>query len=282
MVHRATGAIAQTPNSNDPAGYTVYANAFLFTQVPHSIVTVSLATATMPLISRLAADGRLRDIADEMSQTLRLALSIIVPFAVALLVLGPALATVMFSWGAAAGDTASLGETLVAFAPGLLMFSVHYIVLRGFYAMEDTRTPFFIQCVIAAVNVTLAIVLTTIAAPERAAVMLALAYGASYAVGAVISATVLSHRLGGLAGRSMLNFAVRVALAAIPAAGLAWLALLGLEQAGLEIASKLDSLVMLVVGGLVGLVVYLVAAKLMRIDEIARIVGLITSRGKRR
>ena len=94
-----------------PGGFTVYANAFLFTQVPHSIVTVSLATATMPLISRLAADGRLADIADEMSQTLRLVLSIIVPFAVALLVLGPALATVMFSWGEAAGDTAALGST---------------------------------------------------------------------------------------------------------------------------------------------------------------------------
>ena len=109
----------------------------------------------MPLISRLAADGRLRDVGREMSQTLRLVLSIIVPFAVALLVLGPALATVMFSWGAAAGDTRQLGDTLVAFAPGLLMFSVHYVVLRGFYAMEDTRTPFFIQCVIAAVNIAL-------------------------------------------------------------------------------------------------------------------------------
>ena len=39
---------------------------------------------------------------------------------------------------------------------------------------------------------------------------------------------------------------------------------------------------MLVVGGLVGLAVYLVLARLLRITEIARMVGLITSRGKRR
>ena len=62
------------------------------------------------------------------------------------------------------------GSTIAAFAPGLLMFSVHYIVLRGFYAMEDTRTPFFIQCVIAAVNIALAITFTNLAAPEHASV----------------------------------------------------------------------------------------------------------------
>ena len=58
-----------------------------------------------PLTSRLAADGLLSRVAAELSSTLRLLLSVIVPFSVAMLVLGPALATVMFSWGAAAGDT---------------------------------------------------------------------------------------------------------------------------------------------------------------------------------
>ena len=59
MVRRATARIPDAGGSGEvPGGYTVYANAFLFTQVPHSIVTVSLATATMPLIS---ATGRGRE-----------------------------------------------------------------------------------------------------------------------------------------------------------------------------------------------------------------------------
>src|SRR4029077_9668998 len=34
------------------AGYTIYSNAFLLTMVPHAIITVSLATAMLPLLSR--------------------------------------------------------------------------------------------------------------------------------------------------------------------------------------------------------------------------------------
>nr|MBA2440173.1 murein biosynthesis integral membrane protein MurJ [Thermoleophilaceae bacterium] len=122
MVRLATSGVAEgATTGGGGSGYTVYANAFLLTQVPHSIVTVSLATATIPLISRLAADGRLADVSSEMNNTLRLVLAVIVPFAVSLVVLGPALATIMFSWGQARGDTGALGNTLIAFAPGLLM-----------------------------------------------------------------------------------------------------------------------------------------------------------------
>ncbi|MDQ3484016.1 MAG: murein biosynthesis integral membrane protein MurJ [Actinomycetota bacterium] len=282
MVNRATGGAAQAASGAPGAsGFTVYSNAFLLTQVPHSIVTVSLATATIPLLSRLAADGRLGDVGVEMSRTLRLVLSVLLPFAVALLVLGPALATVMFSWGQAAGDTAPLGTTLIAFAPGLLAFSVHYVVLRGFYALEDTKTPFFIQCVVATVNIAFAIGLTSVVAPRHVAPALALAYGASYAVGAVVSLGVLSRRLGGVAGAELGHFVIRVVLAAVPAVGAAWLAIAGLRVGGLDVSSKSDSLVILAVGGLIGLGGYLALARLLRINEISRIVALVAARGRR-
>ncbi len=283
MVHRATsGPATATQGESSASGYTVYANAFLFTQVPHSIVTVSLATATMPIVSAMAADGRLGDVAREMASTLRTVLAVIVPFAVALVAVGPALATVMFSWGASAGDTGPLGNTLIAFAPGMLMFSVHYVVLRGFYAVEDTRTPFFIQCVISAVNITLAITLTMVVSPEHVAPALALAYGASYAVGAVVSLSVLSHRLGGLDRRGLLGFVARLTAAAVPAALLAAGTLAGLEVLGLDVGVKRESLVLLAVGGCVGVLAYVVLARLLRIHEITQVLTLVTRRARAR
>ncbi|MGH3473176.1 MAG: murein biosynthesis integral membrane protein MurJ [Nocardioidaceae bacterium] len=275
MTHRATSA---TVGSKNGAGYTVYSNAFLLTQVPHSVVTVSLATAMIPLVSRLAAEGRIRQLAVELSSTLRLMLSIMLPFAVALAVLGPAIATVLFSWGKAAGDTTTLGTTLVAFAPGLLLFSVHYVLLRGFYALEDTRTPFYIQCLIAAVNIVLAITLTIVVGPDLVAPMLALAYSASYLAGAVVAVFLLAHRLGGLDGHELVRFVVRVLLASITAAISTWVVILLLEGVGLNTSSKLDALVLLVVGGGVGICVYVVLARLMHIREIAKIVGVVTAR----
>lgn len=283
MVHRATAGTAQVADgADDVSGFTVYSNAFLFTQVPHSIVTVSLATATMPLISRLAADGNHSEMAAEMSRTLRMVLSVIFPFAAALVILGPSLATVLFSWGAASGETAPLGQTLIAFAPGLLMFSVHYVVLRGFYAVEDTRTPFFIQCLVAAVNISLAIGLTMAVAPEYVAPALALAYGGSYAVGALVSLAVLSRRLNGLGGRSLTTFVLRVAAASLPAAGLTWVSLWALSRADFDVASKSDSLVLLAVGGVVGMAGYLGLSRLLGIGEIAQLGAVVMRRRTRR
>ncbi len=276
-IRRSAGATAEATKA---AGYTVFSNAFLLTQLPHAIVTVSLATATIPLVSRLAAEGRLREMADEMASSLRLVLSVMAPFAIALLVLGPALATVLFSFGQGAGDTRSLGLTIVAFAPGVLMFSTHYIVLRGFYAIEDTRTPFFVQCVVAAVNVVFAVVLTDLFSPLYAAPALALAYGASYATGAVLSLWILSRRLGGLDGPELTRFFVRVGVAGVVAAAVAWAALAALRLVGITAASQLDSVVILVVGGGLGFATYLALARLLRVSEIGQIVATLVPRRK--
>ncbi len=272
MVYRATAA---TAGSADGAGYTVYANAFLLTQVPHSIITVSLATATVPLVSRLAADGRLGELAVELGRSLRLVMAVIVPFAVMLAILGPSLATVMFSWGAGNGDTTSLGTTMVAFAPGLLLFSVHYMLLRGFYAIEANRTAFFIQCVVASVNICLAIGLTAIFSPGQAAAGLALAYGASYLAGALLSLRVLAARLGGLGGRELSGFVVRLSTASLPAAvaGLGVVRLL--ERSGLDVSSRLSSLVLLAAGGGAVLLTYLGMARALHISEVATVVSTL-------
>ncbi|MEJ7743483.1 MAG: hypothetical protein WKF73_13635 [Nocardioidaceae bacterium] len=110
---------------------------------------------------------------------------------------------------------------------------------------------------------------------------LALAYGASYAVGVAVSLVLLSRRLGGVAGTELGRFVVRVVLAAVPAAGAAWLAIWAMQSGGLDVSSKSDSLVILAVGGLVGMCGYLALARMLRIREISQMVSLIASRGRR-
>ena len=56
---RASGSPpAARPGRRDGTGYTVYSSAFLIVMVPHSIVTVSLATAILPRLSAHAAAER--------------------------------------------------------------------------------------------------------------------------------------------------------------------------------------------------------------------------------
>ena len=73
-------------------------------------------------------------------------------------VLGPDLTGVLFSTNVTSTDARFIGTVTAAFALGLPAFSAQYVALRGFYAQEDTRTPFLLQVLIAAVNVVLALV----------------------------------------------------------------------------------------------------------------------------
>ena len=94
-----------------------------------------------------------------------------------------------------------MGCTLAAFAPGLLLFTVHYLMLRGFYAQEDTRTPFLVQLVVSPTNVAAALLLTLDAPTDQIATRLAFAYGIAYLAGSAASTTAAVARLGGLGGR---------------------------------------------------------------------------------
>ncbi len=283
VVRLATAGSAQavTGGPHDSPGLTVYSNAFLLMMVPHAIITVSLATATLPSVSRLAAEGDLDRVRSELARTMRLALSIIVPFAAGLAVLGPAVGTILVGWGAAGGNTTPLGYTLMAFAPALVFFTSHYLVLRGFYSLEDTRTPFFIQCGISVVNIALALLLTRSGSPDTYTARLALAYGGAYLVGSLLSMSLLARRLGGFERRHLVTFLARILLACLPAAGLAALAVWGLSQVGVEATSKLDSLLLLAVGGALAVPTFLLLAHRQQISEVTAITGMLRRRRQR-
>jgi len=262
-------------------GVQTCALPILLLMVPHAIVTVSLATAALPQLSSLSAEGRLAQVGQELSQTLRHSLAVILPFCAVLTVLGPFLAVIMFSWGAGSGQSAALGVTLVYFAPALLFFTVHYLMLRGFYSLEDTRTPFFVQCVIAVANVGAALLYTDPTANPDVAPRLALAYGTAYLVGATTSLLLLRRRLGDLQLRRLLRFVVRLALASLPTAAAAWVVVRVLTAAGLDPQDKIGSLVILVSAGVTAVSVLVLFARLFRLEEVSSIVRTAFGRLRR-
>ena len=132
------------------------------------------------------------------------------------------LAHVIWGYGGAAADYGNFAPTLALFGIGLVLFTAHYLMLRGFYALEQTRRVFFIQCGIAATNIVAALVLTHGATPAETAPRLVVAYACSYAVGAATSYMLLSRTVGGLDGRRLLRFPVRLVIVVGLGAGIAW------------------------------------------------------------
>ncbi len=269
------------PGAPEGTGYTIYSNSFLLTMVPHSIITVSLATAMLPLLSSYAADGRLESLGASVASTLRSAYALVIPVAVFLSVMSLDIADVIWGYGSAAEDFDNFAPSLALFGVGLVLFTAHYLMLRGFYALEQTRRVFWIQCGIAATNIGAAILLTRGAPAAETAPRLVIAYACAYAVGAVTSYALLSRQVGGLDGRRLVRFLVRVVLAVGVSGAAAW----GLREGMTELVpseGKASALLDLAVVGTVFLGLYLGLARLLRITEVTDVTGMLLRRLNRR
>ena len=268
----------------EATGYTVYAQTFLIVMVPHAIVTVSLATALLPLLSSYGNAGDLRALGTSLSRVLRTALAVIVPFAALLPVVAPDLAAILWNWGAASSTYTLYILSLSLFGVGVVFFTVHYLMLRGFYALERTRTVFFIQCAVGATNILVAVVLVRATDAVHTSPALVGAYIASYVVGSAVSFLVLRRTLaaggGGLAGAVLVRFVVRLALAAGVATFAAW-GLATLLPGGDDPSHLLALLRLAVVAG-ADVLVFLVLARLMRLAEVNEVLDTLGRRLGRR
>lgn len=267
----ATSATA----GGEGAGITTYNNANLLWVLPHSLITVGLATAMLPSLSRMAASDELDSVRTELTTAIRMAVAALAPVALLYLAIGIPIAELAFRGPGKGGDL--VGWTLMLFAVGLLPFSVQYLVLRAYYAFEDTRSTFFLQLLIAGLNAVLALVLVLAVSPGAAwvAPMLALSYTLAYVVGLVVSLLHFRRLVPGLALGGLASHVGKVLLAALPgtvvAAGLVWFQ-----------ARRWDGLVVDLLGLAVGAAVavggYLAMARVLHVSEVEAVVGMVRRR----
>ena len=272
------GAVAGLGSEDPGTGYTIYSQTFLLVMVPHSIATVSLATAVLPRLSAYAADHDLAGVARGVSSTMRTTLTLIIPFALLLPLIAYDLANIAFGWLAASEAFPDYVLPMSLFAIGLVFFTVHYLMLRGYYSLERTRTVFWVQCVVAATNIVLAIALTRVFSAEYTAAGLVLAYGGAYAVGALLSYALLRHLLGGLQTPALLRFMVRLLTAAGIATALSWAMRYGVQALWPVDDSKVQAIVMLLLTTGLDVVLFLALARLLRITEVTSAMELVSAR----
>lgn len=250
----------------DGTGFAAYANAQLIWGLPQAIITVSLMAALLPRISRSAAEGDGGAVRDDISQGLRTTAVAIVPIAFGLLALGIPMCTLIFGSSGISSAT-NMGFMLMAFALGLIPYSVQYVVLRAFYAYEDTRTPFYNTVIVAAVNAGASAVCYFVLPARWAVVGMAASYGLAYATGVGVAWNRLRKRLNGdLDGARVLRTYARLSIASVPAALLSGAACYGIGHTLGQ--GVVGSFAALLVGGAVLLGIFYVAARRMRIEEL--------------
>jgi putative peptidoglycan lipid II flippase len=278
------GVLAEQSGSTQ-GGLVTYQNAHLIFILPHSIITVSLVTALLPRMSRAAAAADWTGLAEYVAGGTRTAAAAIIPAAAALFVLGPPLAEVLFGYGAAndnAGSVLFLGQVVSVFALGLLPFTVFYLVVRGWYALEATRTAFWVTVVLNVLNLGLAyaffdLVIASGRAGANAVTGIAAAYVVAYWLTAGLAWWLMARRLGGLqTGRTVRR------VARMLAAGLGALVVMALVRYGsstlLAGRGKLADLLVITLVGLAGIGCYLLLARALRVSEVTEVVGQLRRR----
>lgn len=260
------------------AGLTTYQKAHLVFMLPHSVITVSLVTALLPQLSRIAHMGDLREVGTSVASAIRLISALIVPVAAILLVLAPTFTSLMFGFGAATHDSAVLtGHVVQVFALGLLPFTLVYLLFRGWYALEDTRSPFWVTVLINIVNLGLSVPLFAAVPLALKVPALAVAYVIAYWVALVVAWPRLERRLGHLETASTVQALVRMTVAGIVAAAAGAIVLAALP----DTFATADRPQLLVLSALVAFVIaaiYGLAAHAMHVAEVHRAVALLRRR----
>ncbi|WP_399095854.1 murein biosynthesis integral membrane protein MurJ [Streptomyces sp. BBFR2] len=266
VTHLAGAADRRLPTAG--VGFTAYSYAQTVWMLPQSLVTVSLVTALLPRMSRAVAERRLDDLRGDLSRALRVSGVLIVPAGFFFLAFGPQTAQLLFAHGAVdAASAAPAGHMLQALGLGLIPFSAQYLLVRGFYAFEDTRTPFWTAAQIAVVNIALAVACHLLLPPRWAVTGMAAAYAVAYGAGLLLTAVRLRRRLHGrLDGKRLCRTYGKLAAAAGTAALLA-LAVTGF--AGIRAPA-----LTLLAGGLTMAAAFWALARLLRIGELRALPGL--------
>jgi putative peptidoglycan lipid II flippase len=252
------------------AGYAAFSNAWQLFQLPYAIVGVSVITAMLPRMSAHAASGAYRLLTRDFSAATRLSSVIIVPSAMIMAVLGPALAQGLFGHGSTSAASARyLGVIFGVFCLGLLPYTLFNLLLRAFYAMHDSRTPALVGAVSIAVRIASGFGALLILPPADVVAGLGVGFGISSLVMAVWLWRILSRRVGGLDNRRIGTTLVRMHVAAVP--GMIFALAVSVIIDRIAPAGTVAALATVAVGGTGGLALYLLAARFLNVTEVTEL-----------
>jgi putative peptidoglycan lipid II flippase len=235
--------------------------------LPYSIVTISIVTALLPHLSKLAIEENVEEVRKQLIRAIKMVGVITVPSSVALFFFGPMMTEALY-FGISLDDSRYIGQVLSALSLGLVAFSINLILIRGFNAFEDTRTQVISILIINIISVALSYLFLHTLDSQQVTIGLGVAFSASYIVGLFITLSLLKKHTGKLAVSTFAGHHFKLFLASTLAMAplFALMYFLKWESADSSIILRAIRLTFILAAS--GLL-YLLFAKLFKIAEIA-------------
>lgn len=252
------------------AGNAAYSQALMIYLLPHSLVTVSVATALFTGLSASAQVGRHDQVRKTLSRGVR-TVGVFTVFATVLLVVLSAPLTKAFVPTITAPAAHAVAQVLAAMSIGLVPLGGMVLMKWVFFAYEDGRTVFLIQIPMTIVLVSGSLLAMWLAPREWWVVGIALSMAAANAAAVLLRAGALSRLLGGVDAARIVRLHVRAGLGALVSAALGWgiLQLFG-DLYGL---SWTRAVIICVVVGAVMLLVYVAVLRVLRVQELSTLLA---------
>ncbi|WP_138998987.1 murein biosynthesis integral membrane protein MurJ [Rhodococcus zopfii] len=261
----------------DEAGPAIYNNAWALLQLPYGVLGVTVLTAIMPRLSRNAADDDTPAVVDDLSVATRLTMIALIPIVTFFTIAGPQIGTALYGYGSfGSGNADLLGQAVSWSAFTLIPYALVLIHLRVFYARQQAWTPTWIILGITAVKISLSALAPVLASNDQHVVLLlGVATGIAFTVGACIGGFLLHRTLGDLemanVGRTVWN--VVIASAAAAASILLADRLLQLDV----LSERFGGVGSIVRVGITGVLMILVALTVMWVLKVPEILAIVAA-----
>ena len=225
------------------------------------LLAISLATAVFPTISLLAAEKEMENFAGTLLGALKVVFIGIIPASIVLITLSHPIVNLVYGWGAFDQKAVEMtAPALIFYAAGSVGLAAGYLLTRGFYSLQDTRTPLKISIVMVLINLGFSLLLI---GPLRHA-GLALANSLANLIYMALMMWYLGKKIPGLYQGGLLKFTMAVLSAAGLMAAVCYLvngALAGMVQ------GKTGLIIQIGLSGMSWMAVFVAAVFAMRLEE---------------
>ncbi|HEY9435990.1 MAG TPA: murein biosynthesis integral membrane protein MurJ [Blastocatellia bacterium] len=248
-------------------------NAFRLIYLPIGIFGVAISTATLPVTSRAAAMDNLDEFRRTLASSLRLTLLLTIPSAVGLIVLSRPIIALIYQYGRfTAFDTDQTAMALAYYAIGLTAYSTVRVLAPSFYALRDARIPMLVSLFSIVTNY--AVAKFTVDHLKIGHIGLAISISAVSIVNFALLFFFMRRKIEGIEGRGLLSTFVKVMLASAAMGAVCWFLSDRIENY-LGLDGLFARLINVGASIAVGVVVFYLGARLLKVGELTQLTGAI-------
>jgi putative peptidoglycan lipid II flippase len=251
---------------------TIITIAQQLTNLPIRLIGVTIGQASLPFFAKETARNNLPGLAKMVNDSILQMLYLALPASAIILVLRIPLVRLAYGAGSFPwAETVLTGKLVAMFALAIAAGSLSHIIIRVFYALRDTRTPFIINLVSTSLNVALSYYLLFILKTG----IVGMAFAITLAD--ILETTILTIVLYKVAQFSLKEVVIpfaKMLLAAVITAVSLWVPLRVLDQLIFDTTHTVPLIMLTVTVLIIGLAVYVLVSYLLKIRELEVFVGL--------